>query len=175
MTIEGVDWQALAFFSFNAAFTAFNARIAWMNWMRQEATKHPRVEAEIHYHRGDMVRLNLLYLPVDSIVWVPIKARLIRPGSGMLVNPLQHQSISSDNEPWLPGPIEVDWSNMPREARLLDRSLPGREELWVKLSADKWPRVVVVEIDLESTEPQPRRYKTKVTRVIPAFVASIST
>jgi hypothetical protein len=169
--VAEIDWQAVVFFAFNAAFTAFNARIAWMNWRREEAVNQPSLEAHVLYEGGDVVPVELVYRQTPAVVWVPVRATLQRPRSGRIANPLQHLKVGPDNEPWLPGPIDVDWKSQTLTAALFVKERPGREQVWLKLASKNWPRSIDLDVDFESTEPQPRRYRIRVKRVIPAFAA----
>ena len=171
--LQSLDLQSLSFFLFNAAFTAFNARIAFMNWKREERKNNPAIDASIQYLGGELVGVELVYRTSGTVSWVPITAKLVKPKRGKIANPLEHPRVNAFNEPWQPNPIEVDWGACGHEAPLLVSSSPGREVIWIKTLERDWPREVIVDLIFDSKEPQPRRYRTRVSRVMPMFTAVI--
>lgn len=166
-----MEWVNFAFLLANLGFAAFNARTSWKNTRREEQKSLPTVEVSVVLGEGGTLAVDLLYPSGPNVKWLPAEAKLVAPKAGKIVNPMTLLSLNSDNEPWMPPILDVDWSKQGHSTRLLVSERPGREVLWVLLN-DALERRLLVDLWFQSAEPQPRRHKIRLSRTITTFAPS---
>lgn len=160
------------FFGANIIFTAFNAWLAWQAWRRQVASDLPTANLAVSRSPDQPVwEVEVVITNRTSTTWTCKSATLLRPRRKALYYPPLLMMQNEFGEPWNPRPVDLAKAVATDAVVLLARAQPGgycREVLWIDQDVSG---TLQIDLELESSEPQPRRHAIHVKRQIPAFRA----